>query len=53
MRSLPVVDLLAASNPGAGRSEIVVVLEIRLDYSGASTKTAAVAAAAADGVLAA
>ena len=40
MRSLLAVDLLAASNPGAGRSEIAVVQEIRLDYSGASMKTA-------------
>ena len=43
MRSLLAVDLLAASNPDVGRSEIVVVLGIRLDYSGASTKTAVVA----------
>jgi len=47
MRSLFVVDLLAASNPGAGHSEIVGVLEIRLDYSGASMKIVAGAVSAA------
>jgi len=46
MRSLLVVDLLVASNPGAGRFEIVVVLGIRLDYSGASARTVGVADAA-------